>query len=128
MKRILFLTLFVLFIPNALAISYTYELSLKQQIQNGLTFDEILCPNTSQVLTERPNGKLACVYLDTANHFEWKIQDEIIAENLWVQNHPVIKNCQPKGPDSSPWPDIGYENKTHSFDQKTCQWDEITRN
>lgn len=95
--------------------------SLKQQIDDGLSFNEILCPNNNHVLVERTNGKLACVYPETAEKFNWIIQDEEIRENLWLINHPAVKNCVPKH-EGDAWPSMGYENSTHSFDVEFCEW------
>ena len=110
--------------PTALAMPYTFEFSLKQQIEDGKTFNQILCSNVNHVLVERINGKLACVYPETAEKLNWIIQDEEIRENLWLIYNPAVANCMPKGPDPFPWPDIGYENSTHTFDIMDCTWSE----
>ena len=49
--------------------------SLKQQVEEGLSFNEILCPNDNHVLAERPNGKLACVYENTVKKLKWEVRD-----------------------------------------------------
>jgi len=123
MKQIIFLSLFILLIPSAIAIPYQYEISLKQQIDNNISFNEILCRNNSHVLVERINEKLACVYSDTAKKFNWIVQDEEIRENLWLINNPAVKDCVPKKVGDA-WISMGYENKTHSFDVEFCEWSE----
>ena len=45
--------------------------SLKEQVNSGLSNEEIICPNSNQVLVERPNGKLACVYVTTTEKLGW---------------------------------------------------------
>lgn len=122
MKKIIFLCLGMLLIPSVMGVSYSFDQSLKQQIADGLTFNEILCSNNNHVVSQRPNGNIACVYYETAEKLEWTIQDEEIRINLQLNNIPAIKNCTPKGPDSLPRPDTGYGNATHDFDVKTCEW------
>lgn len=96
--------------------------SLKEQIDDNLSFNEILClTNTNHVLVERTNGKLACVYNDTAEKFNWIIQDEDVRENLWLMINPAVKDCIPKGPDDA-WTTQPYRNSTHSFDVEFCEW------
>lgn len=46
--------------------------SLKYQSQFFI-LTNIVCPNQDHVLTERPNGKLACVTNDTAEKTGWHI-------------------------------------------------------
>ena len=48
-------------------------LSLKDQIQITRILPNITCPNQEHVLTERPNGKLACVTNNTAEKTGWHI-------------------------------------------------------
>ena len=48
-------------------------LSLKDQIQVPRILPNITCPNQEHVLTERPNGKLACVTNNTAEKTGWHI-------------------------------------------------------
>ena len=47
------------------------RLSLKTQIENNLHVKQIECKNELQILTERSNGKLACVYPATAEKLGW---------------------------------------------------------
>ncbi len=47
------------------------RLSLKIQIENNVHIKEIKCKNELQLLAERPNGKLACVLLETAEKLNW---------------------------------------------------------
>ena len=49
------------------------DFTLKQQIQNNMTVEEIECRNNKHVLTERPNGKLTCVFPETAQKLNWSI-------------------------------------------------------
>ncbi len=49
------------------------RLSLKTQIENNLHIKEIECKNELQILTERPNGKLACVFSETAEKLNWQV-------------------------------------------------------
>lgn len=42
------------------------DFSLKQQLENNMTIEEIKCRNNKHVLVERPNEKLACVYPSSA--------------------------------------------------------------
>lgn len=44
-----------------------------KQIKSGIPIDEIQCKNYKHVLTERHNGKPACVYYSTAEKLGWKI-------------------------------------------------------
>jgi len=44
-----------------------------KQIKAGIAVQEIQCKNDLHVLTERPNGKVACVYGSTAEKLGWKI-------------------------------------------------------
>jgi len=62
------------------------DFTLKQQIQNKMTANEIECSNNKHVLVERSNKQLACVYPESATKLGWKIQDEIIAENQGIHN------------------------------------------
>ena len=47
--------------------------SLKVQINDGLSKDKIQCSNSNQVLVERTNDRLACVYPGTAEKLDWKL-------------------------------------------------------
>lgn len=49
------------------------EFSLKQQIENKMSVDEIECKNEKHILVERVNEQLACVYPFTAEQLGWKI-------------------------------------------------------
>jgi len=81
---------------------YTSELSLKQQIADKIDWDDIQCPNEQHVLTERSNGKIACVYQSTAEKFGWYIYYpiempvislfKIIKENETFEVNYEIKN------------------------------------
>ena len=44
---------------------------MRQQIENQISFDKITCNNDKHILVERQNGKLACVYSDTAKKLNW---------------------------------------------------------
>lgn len=48
-----------------------YKITLKQQIENNLPLSEINCKNEKHILTERPNGKLACVSYETSVILNW---------------------------------------------------------
>jgi len=48
------------------------DFTLKQQIENNMSAQEIECSNNKHVLFERPNGKLSCVYPSTAEKLNWK--------------------------------------------------------
>lgn len=54
-------------------VTYPDKLTLKQQIESQLPVSEILCNDNSHVLVERVNGKLACVYSETAEKLNWSI-------------------------------------------------------
>lgn len=99
------------------------EKSLKQQIENNFSFNEILCPNNNHVLAERTNGKLSCVYYETAEKLNWTIRDKEVKVNLLLNNDPAVKDCVPKGPDDV-YPTMPYRNSTHSFDVGVCEWSE----
>lgn len=121
-KQIIIFSLIALLIPGAVAFAYIFDISLKQQIDNDIAINEILCRNNSHVLVERINGKLACVYPTTAEKLNWElVYDEERRENLWLLNTPAVKDCVPKTPGQAV-PDIGYENRTHYFEVKTCEW------
>ena len=62
------------------------DFTLKQQIQNNMTVNEIECRNNKHVLVERPNEQLACLYPENATKLGWKIQNEIIAEKQGIHN------------------------------------------
>ena len=49
------------------------KLSLKHQISDKTLIKDIKCQNDSHVLVERTNGKLACVFSDTFEKFDWKL-------------------------------------------------------
>ena len=49
------------------------DYTLKQQIQNNLTLNEIECSNNKHVLVFRSNDQLACVYPESAEKLNWKI-------------------------------------------------------
>ena len=49
------------------------DFSLKQQLENNMSADEIECRNNKHVLVERPNEQLACVYPESAEKLNWKI-------------------------------------------------------
>ena len=46
---------------------------LKQQIQNQIPIDDILCKKSDHFLAERTNKNLACVSIDTAEKLGWKL-------------------------------------------------------
>ncbi len=49
------------------------DFSLKQQIENKMTAQEIECSDNKHVLVERTNGKLACVSPTNAEKLDWKL-------------------------------------------------------
>ena len=49
------------------------DFSLKQQLENNMTLDEIECRNEKHILVERIRDQLACVYPTTAEKLGWKI-------------------------------------------------------
>jgi len=70
-----------------------------------------------------------CYYIDPPMEWEF-VDDECIPakkyrkeirENLWLINTPAVKDCVPKTPGQAV-PDIGYENRTHYFDVRICEW------
>ena len=75
------MALLVFNVPNASAKCIDIEdcldgfvfLSLKDQIQITRILPNITCPNQEHVLTERPNGKLACVTNHIAEKTGWHI-------------------------------------------------------
>lgn len=122
MKQIIFLSLMMVLVPMAFASPFNFEESLKQQINENLPKNEILCKDNSHVLVERTNGKLSCVYESTAKKFDWKlVYDEFVKENLLLQNNPAVKDCTVKGPDDA-YTTYPYQNKTHNFDIGICEW------
>lgn len=122
MKQIIFLSLVILLVPVAFASPFNFEESLKQQINENIPKNEILCKNNKHVLVERTNEQLACVYETTAKKLDWKlVYDEIARENLFLQKDPVVKDCVPKGSDDA-YITYPYQNRTHSFDVGTCEW------
>lgn len=125
MKQIIFLSLMMVLVPMAFASPFNFEESLKQQINENLPKNEILCKDNSHVLVERTNEKLACVYESTAKKFDWKlVYDEITREDLLLQKNPAIKDCEPKNTGDA-WITYPYQNRTHSFDVEFCEWSEI---
>lgn len=119
----LFAIFFVLLFPTAMAYHYEYELSLKQQINENLSFNEILCQNHNHVLAERNNGKLSCVYYETAEKLNWTIRDKEVKVNLLLSYDPAVKDCVPKK-EGDVYPTMPYGNSTHSFDVGVCEWSE----
>lgn len=55
---------------------------LKQQLQNQVPIDNVLCKKSDHFLSERTNKKLACVSLDAAKKLGWKLVhfEEIILD------------------------------------------------
>ncbi len=49
------------------------DFSLKQQIENNMTVEEIDCRNNKHVLVLRSNDELACVYPESAEKLNWQI-------------------------------------------------------
>ena len=49
------------------------QLTLKEQLRENFDWDDIICSNPVHVLTERSNGKIACVNQSTAEKFGWYI-------------------------------------------------------
>ncbi len=60
------------------------EFSLKQQIENKMSALEIECKNEKHVLSERTDGKLACVYSSTAEKLNWKIINPDVHDIMYV--------------------------------------------
>jgi len=52
---------------------FLQKLPLYDQIKIVAHPDYLYCNNEDLVLSERPNGKLACVYASTAEKLEWKL-------------------------------------------------------
>ena len=69
------------------AISQIQATSLKQQLADNIPEEKITCSSTFQVLTERPNGDLACVYPSTAAKLEWHILNSY--KNTEILPHEV---------------------------------------
>ena len=49
------------------------KLTLKEQLRENFEWDDITCSNPVHILTERSNGKIACVNQSTAEKFQWYI-------------------------------------------------------
>ena len=49
--------------------------SLKHQIKNNISINDIICKDVNHYTVERENGKIACVYLYTAERLGWKSID-----------------------------------------------------
>jgi len=47
------------------------DFTLKQQVDNNIPTDKILCSNAEHTLVERPNGKLACIYNSSMWEVNW---------------------------------------------------------
>ena len=92
--------------------SYAEIMSLKQQIAMGLLHEEIICKNLNHVLVERLNGKLACVWENTAEKLNWnRVRSEDSKINLWIMN-----NCELNSTENYK------SNSTHMFNPWECQW------
>ena len=64
-------------------------LSLKDQVYISRALPNITCPNQDHVLTERPNGKLACVTNHMAEKTEWHIHYRNVVDTK--AQYPVAK-------------------------------------
>lgn len=85
-----FLTSFFLFLAVLVVLpAYSQDISLKQQVENNIPVDNIECRNEKHVLTERPNGKLACVYYETSVKLNWIILNTDTHRQLFVYELPV---------------------------------------
>jgi hypothetical protein len=47
-----------------------------------MTPQEIECSNNKHVLSERPNGKLACVYPETAKYLKWNVYTNVVLNEV----------------------------------------------
>lgn len=63
-----------------------FAMSLKQQIKNNMSADEIECRNDKHVLAERENGELACVSPSNAQILGWYVH----STNEWSYDGPEI--------------------------------------
>ncbi len=61
------------------------DFSLKQQIENNMSVDEIECRNNNHVLVLRSNDELACVYPQSAEKLNWEIVTNIVLNSNKVQ-------------------------------------------
>lgn len=76
------------------------DFSLKQQIENKMTVDEIECRNEKHVLVQRENEQLACISPVNAEKLDWKIislKDTLISSVYQVEAkiEPIFSNVDP---------------------------------
>ena len=62
------------------------DFTLKQQIENNMSVDEIECRNDKHVLAERENGELSCVSPSNAQILGWYVH----STNEWSYDGPEI--------------------------------------
>ena len=54
--------------------------SLKDQVHNSFLLQDITCPNQNHLLTERPNGNLACITEHMAESTGWQVHHENVVD------------------------------------------------
>ena len=70
----------------------TSQPSLKHQIKNTVSTNDITCKNGNHFLVERTNKKLACVYLNTAEKLDWKsINSDVIILSQSVKESLLMR-------------------------------------
>ena len=53
---------------------------------------------------------------------DWDLmRNKETGENIWIHGQGV-ENCYPQVPDLPPRLDLEYNNGTHSFDGRSCEW------
>ena len=87
MKKII-LMMCVCFV--SFSIANAEPLTLKQQITENVPIEEIQCSNPTHLLSERPNGKLACTSEYTVKKLGWELVNPI--EQNISSVYPIIRN------------------------------------
>ncbi len=102
--------------------SLTYGQPIKNYF-GKLPFSEIKCTNSQHVLTERPNGKLACVYETTAEKLNWSVIYGVYSDE---RHQIVIDACNNSdgkfnsGENRSEL--LTWINKTHIYNNNHCTY------